>query len=85
VFVIGFLSGSKPTIDVLPIFQKRLNVQGNNTGSISDLEDATRAITAAKIRPIIDRTFDFNDAPSAFEQLAAGGRHFGKLAIRVSE
>jgi NADPH:quinone reductase-like Zn-dependent oxidoreductase len=84
VFVIGFLSGSQPTIDVLPIFQKRLKVQGNNTGSISDLEDATRAIATAEIRPVIDRTFDFNDAPSAFEQLAAGGRHFGKLAIRIS-
>lgn len=56
VFAMGFLSGSIPTIDVLPIFQKRLNVQGANTSSISDLEDATPAIAAAKIRFIIDRT-----------------------------
>lgn len=84
VFVIGFLSGFKPTIDVMPIFSKRLSVQGNNTGSISDFTDAVRGIAGARIRPVIDRTFEFDDAPSAYERLA-GGRHFGKLAIQVAD
>lgn len=83
VFVIGILSGSKPSIDLTPIFFKALKVQGNNTGSISDLQDAARAVAAARIEPVVDRTFEFDQVASAYAHLASG-RHFGKVAIRVS-
>lgn len=82
VFVIGILSGFKPSIDLTPIFFKALKAQGNNTGSISDLQDAARAIAAAKSEPVVDRIFEFDQAASAYAHLA-GGRHFGKVAIRV--
>lgn len=82
VCAIGFLSGYKPTIDVMPIFFKRLNIRGNNTGLISDFRDAVRGVAGARIRPAIDRTFEFDDAPSAYKELASGW-YFGKLAIRV--
>jgi len=49
VFVIGFLSGLRPTIDVLPIITKGVRVQGNNTGSVADLREAAAAIAAHRI------------------------------------
>jgi NADPH:quinone reductase-like Zn-dependent oxidoreductase len=40
-----------------------------------------RAIAAHRIVPVIDRVFDIGDTRAAYAELAAGGRHFGKLAI----
>lgn len=82
VFTVGFVGGTAASMDLLPIIVKALRIVGNNTGSVADLADATRAIAAHRIVPVIDRVFDFEDAGAAYAELAAGGRHFGKLAIR---
>jgi hypothetical protein len=46
-FVIGFVSGTRAEVDLLPIIVEALNVQGNNTGSVADFRDAARAIAAS--------------------------------------
>ena len=81
VFVIGFLTGTAASADLLPIIVKALNVQGNNTGSVADLRDAARAVAASKLQPVVDRTFSLNETAEAYAHLAAGGRHFGKISI----
>lgn len=81
VFTIGFVSGSSSTIDLLPIILKSLRIVGNNTGSVADLEQAARAISAHRIVPVIDRVFSMAETGLAYAELSAGGRHFGKLAI----
>jgi len=78
---IGFVSGTRGEVDLLPIIVKALNVQGNNTGSVADLRDAARAIAASGIKPVIDRTFTLDETAQAYARLATGGQHFGKLAI----
>ena len=83
VFVIGFLSGGSPTIEVLPIMEKELRVQGNNTGPVASLRDAVAAIAAHGIEPIVDRTFAIRDAAEAYRSLAHGGQHFGKIALQA--
>ena len=80
-FVIGFLTGSRPTIDVLPVMEKELRVLGNNTGPVADLAAAAAAIAAHRLVPIIDRTFEMADAAAAYAHLARGGQHFGKVCI----
>jgi NADPH:quinone reductase-like Zn-dependent oxidoreductase len=81
VFTLGFVTGTLSSIDLLPIIVKALRVVGNNTGSVADLAEAARAIAAHRIVPVIDRVFDIDDTRAAYAELAAGGRHFGKLAI----
>ena len=83
VFVIGFLSGAEPTINVLPIMEKELHIRGNNTGPIAALRDATAAIAAHRIVPVVDRTFEMSDAAAAYAYVAAGGQHFGKVALNI--
>ncbi len=83
VFVIGFLSGAEPTINVLPIMEKELNVQGNNTGPVAALRDAAVAIAAHRLVPVVDRTFEMSDAAEAYAHLAAGG-HFGKITLNIA-
>lgn len=81
VFTVGFVTGTASSLDLLPIIVKALRVIGNNTGSVADLAEATRAIAAHRIVPAIDRVFGIEDTGAAYAELSAGGRHFGKLAI----
>ena len=48
---------------------------------MADLAEAARAIAAHRIVPVIDRVFDIEQTAAAYAELAAGGRHFGKIAI----
>lgn len=81
VVVIGFLTGARPTIDVLPVMEKELRVQVNNTGPVAAL--AAAAIAAHQLVPVIDQTFAMDEAAEAYAHLAVGGQHFGKIAISV--
>lgn len=81
VFTVGFIAGTSASIDLMPIIAKALRIAGNSTGSVSDLNEAVRAIAAHRIVPVIDRVFDIGDTAAAYAELSAGGRHFGKLAI----
>ncbi|MBT8433875.1 MAG: zinc-binding dehydrogenase, partial [Gammaproteobacteria bacterium] len=45
-------------------------------------EDMNAAFALNKIRPVIDRVFDFEDARSAYHAMRAAG-HFGKLVVKV--
>jgi NADPH:quinone reductase-like Zn-dependent oxidoreductase len=81
VFTVGFVSGTAASIDLLPIIVKALRIVGNSTGSVADLAEAARAISAHRIVPVIDRVFSIEDTRAAYAELSAGGRHFGKLAI----
>jgi NADPH:quinone reductase-like Zn-dependent oxidoreductase len=83
-FVIGFVTGAEATANLLPIIIKALKVLGNNTGSVSDLADAARAVAAARIEPVVDKVFSQHQAAEAYTHMAAGGLHFGKLAFALS-
>jgi len=80
--VVGNLAG-KATIDPGALFAKRASMCGIQVGSRDMFEAMNRAIEVAKLEPVIDRVFDFTEARAAYEYLA-GGKHFGKVVIRVS-
>ncbi|MER8896783.1 hypothetical protein [Mesorhizobium sp. M0676] len=82
-FTIGFVTGAEATVDLLPIIIKALKVVGNNTGSVSDLRAAVRAIAAARIGPVVDKVFSQEQAAEAYAHMSAGGQHFGKLAFKL--
>ena len=80
VFIVGFLGGTTASIDVIPVMEKRVRLQGNNTGPVADLADAATAIARHGIKPVLDATFAIGEAQAAYEHVAAGG-HFGKVVI----
>ena len=51
-------------------------------GSRSDFEKLLAALEVLRLRPVIDRTFAFAEAPAAFAHLQ-GRSHFGKVVITV--
>ncbi len=81
VFTIGFVAGTETSLNLFNVIGKAVRIVGNSTGSVVDLGEAMRAIAASRIMPVIDRWFGIDETAAAYAELAAGSRHFGKLAI----
>jgi D-arabinose 1-dehydrogenase-like Zn-dependent alcohol dehydrogenase len=58
------------------------SVTGIYVGSRADFEAMNRFITEHRITPVVDRVFDFVDAPKAYD-LMDNGSYMGKIVIRV--
>ncbi len=82
VHVIGILSGSSEPLSILPILMNEVRLSGTMVGPRESAEAMGRAFSLAKLAPVIDRVFAFEQAPRAFEHLASGA-HFGKVVIAV--
>lgn len=78
--LIGVLAGG--AVNPTAIMRKSIRLQGVYVGSRRMFEDMNRAIGRHGTRPVIDRTFDFEDARAAYHAMRAAG-HFGKLVVRV--
>lgn len=81
--MIGGLSGAATELNPGLILARRANVQGISVGSTQMFEAMNAAITANRIKPVIDRVFGFEEAQVAYKHLASGA-HFGKVVIRVT-
>jgi NADPH:quinone reductase-like Zn-dependent oxidoreductase len=80
---IGVLAGPPPTELRLPlIVMQQQRLQGVTVGSVEDLQALVDAITTNRMKPMIDRTFSFDEAKEAFAYMASGS-HFGKVAIEI--
>jgi len=81
VSLVGLLSGAEvKDFRLVPAFQKRIRLQGINVGNRDMFEAMNRAIALNQMRPVIDRTFPFEQAVEALRYLAKGS-HFGKICI----
>ncbi len=80
--MIGALSGSGQFSPV-HVFMKAIRLQGLFTGSRQMFEDMNKAIEFNKLRPVIDRTFGFDEVKDALKFMQSGS-HFGKIVVRVS-
>ena len=83
--LVGSVTGNvAPDFNLVTTFMRSVRMQGVAVGSRSVFEDMNKAITHHRVRPVVDRVFDGIEAfPSALAYLAEG-RHFGKIALRLS-
>ena len=82
VWLIGVLTGFAATVNPLQILQRSLNVQGIYVGSAAMFTAMNAAFATNGLRPVIDQTFAFKDAPAAFQCMQDAG-HFGKIVVTV--
>lgn len=82
--LIGVLSGIAEPLNIGPILHNSIRLQGIYVGSVEMFEAMNRAITANKLKPVIYRTFPFEQAREALRYMESA-RHFGKIVIRVAE
>ena len=80
VHVIGVLAGGSG-LDPTRVLMKGLRLQGILVGSREMFEEMNHAITANGLRPVIDKTFAFEEAREALKYLGSGS-HFGKVVIK---
>jgi NADPH:quinone reductase-like Zn-dependent oxidoreductase len=82
---IGVLSGAATSepLALTPILHKQLQVQGIYVGSRAMFEEMNAAIAKARLRPVIDRVFGFDQVREAFVHMQSAS-HFGKIVIRVA-
>ncbi len=63
------------------VFMKAIRLQGIFVGSKKMFEDLNAAIKVNGITPVIDRTFEFDEARDALTYMQ-NGSHFGKIVIK---
>jgi NADPH:quinone reductase-like Zn-dependent oxidoreductase len=78
--LIGVLSGRTAPLDIAQILMRYVRVQGILVGHRDSFIEMTRAIAAAEMHPLLDRSFPFTEAPQAMRYLEQGG-HLGKVTI----
>ena len=83
VSVIGVLSGPTTDVNLLPVLMQNVRLQGVIVGHRESFEAMNRAISQAKLRPVVDKVFPLSDAKAAFEHMGRGD-HFGKICIDLN-
>ena len=78
--LIGVLTQGE--LNPYPLMGKSGRISGIYVGSREMFRNMNAAISANAMRPVIDRTFDFEDARSAYHSMHSDS-HFGKIVIRV--
>jgi len=77
--VIGILQGDELRTSVFPVLEARATVQGIAVGPRRALEDLVRAVDWQELKPVIERTYPFDQLPAALDHLERGS--FGKLVV----
>ena len=80
--LIGILTGIEGNVPILSLLAKQIRMHAFIVGSRSHQQDMVRALSASKVRPVIDCTFPLAKLADAFRH-EASGKHFGKISIEI--
>lgn len=78
---IGVFTGFGPQSNLMRLQLINASIDGINVGSGEQFAAMNSFIAGRGLKPIIDRSFAFDEAEAAYAHLASG-RHFGKVVIR---
>lgn len=82
VAIIGGLSGFASDVPVGTLMGLNATASGIYVGSRADFEALNAFLSEHKIKPIVDKVFELEDAPAAFDAMDSGD-FFGKVVIRL--
>jgi NADPH:quinone reductase-like Zn-dependent oxidoreductase len=78
--LVGFLESPQLALDVRALIGRSLRLEAVSTGNRDDLAALVRGVAHGALKPEVDRTFLFTEAPAALAHLASG-RHVGKIVV----
>ncbi len=81
VVVIGATAGPQVEIDVRTLFWRQGSIRGSTMASAHEFDAVLGHLAAGRLRPVVDKVFDFGEAEKAFRHFDAGGL-FGKVVVR---
>jgi NADPH:quinone reductase-like Zn-dependent oxidoreductase len=80
--IIGGLSGFASDVPVGALMGLNATASGIYVGSRADFEALNAFLSEHKIKPIVDKVFELEEAPAAFAAMESGD-FFGKVVIRL--
>jgi NADPH:quinone reductase-like Zn-dependent oxidoreductase len=78
----GVTSDTQAVTDLRALYWNQLTILGSTMGSEEDLHQMTKAVTKAKLKPIIDSVTKLENIKDATEIMETG-QQFGKIVIEV--
>ena len=80
--VIGYLAGIGLGLSVFDLIERNANLHGLSVGNREQFEKMMDFVSEHGIRPVVDRTYSFDKAGQAMQEIARGGS-FGKLVVTI--
>lgn len=80
--LIGGLSGFGGDIPAMALMHTNATASGIYVGSRADFEAMNAFIERHRIRPVIDRVYELDEASAAYQRVEAG-QHLGKVVIKL--
>lgn len=78
--LIGVLTGFEGTVPTAAMMFKQARLQGLLVGSREQQQDYVKALESNEAKPVIDKTFNYEQLAEAFEY-QLNGSHFGKICV----
>jgi len=82
VLTCGATSGPNPAEEIRLIFWNQLTIVGSTMGSRDDWRRLVAAVSARRLRPVVDSVIPLEEGQVAYERLARG-EQFGKIVLAV--
>lgn len=80
IVISGATTGPNPAAELTHIFFKQLSVVGSTMGTLQDLHNLIALCTISGVRPVVQSTYQLQEADRAFAELASGDV-FGKIVL----
>ncbi len=80
----GVTGGSSAKTNLQALYWNQLTILGSTMGSNEDFRQMLKAVSTAKLRPVIDSVMSLEDAAQAMGKMEKG-QQFGKIVLRISQ
>jgi NADPH:quinone reductase-like Zn-dependent oxidoreductase len=80
--LVGLMTGTKLTIDMIPLLTNYVRLQAYSVGNTEQLNELVKAIETTNIKPVVDSVFEIEDVQDAFKRFKSGDA-FGKVVITL--
>lgn len=80
--LVGLLSGTKLTIDLIPLITNYVRLQAYSVGNARQLNDFVNCIEKNNMKPVIDSVYTMDNVKDAFYRFKSG-KAFGKVVITI--
>jgi len=82
VVIIGATADPMVEIDVRTLFWRQASIRGSTMATAAEFRAVLAELEAGRYRPVVDSTFPFEEAPTAFRRFEAPDL-FGKIVVRI--
>ncbi|HEY0677303.1 MAG TPA: NAD(P)-dependent alcohol dehydrogenase [Chitinophagaceae bacterium] len=80
--LVGLLSGTRLSIDLIPLITNYVRLQAYSVGNAQELGEFVNAIEKNNLKPVIDSVYSFEKVQEAFGRFRSG-EAFGKVVVKM--